>query len=180
MFFHILAAKKPAVFPFVPKCTLYFVCIGIVFCLKTPAFTCNIIIYGNKEAQIYDYAIFNSKGEFESVVDNNDETTIKLKAKFNENVECPTFSLTIKDFMGKEMCGTNTNIQKIYTGKCEKGKTYICEFKQKLRLAPGKYTLSLSCSKYNMNGELVPINRNYDAIIFCFQCYLLSEHQQYG
>lgn len=126
----------------------------------------NIIIYGNKEAQIYDYAIFNSKGEFESVVDNNDETTIKLKAKFNENVECPTFSLTIKDFMGKEMCGTNTNIQKIYTGKCEKGKTYICEFKQKLRLAPGKYTLSLSCSKYNMNGELVPINRNYDAIIF--------------
>ena len=74
--------------------------------------------------------------------------------------------MTIKDFMGKEMCGTNTNIQKIYTGKCEKGKKYICEFKQKIKLSPGKYTLSLSCSKYDMNGTLVPINRNYDAMIF--------------
>lgn len=126
----------------------------------------DVIIYGNKEAEIYDYAIFNSKGEFEPIVDNDEEVSIKIKIKFNENVECPTFSMTIKDFMGKEMCGTNTNIQKIYTGKCEKGKKYICEFKQKIKLSPGKYTLSLSCSKYDMNGTLVPINRNYDAMIF--------------
>ena len=126
----------------------------------------DMIVYGNKEAEIYDYAIFNSKGEFEQIVDNNEEITVKLKAKFNEDVECPTFSMTIKDFMGKEICGTNTNIQKIYTGKCQKGKKYMCEFKQKMRLAPGKYTLSLSCSKYDMNGNLIPINRNYDALIF--------------
>lgn len=126
----------------------------------------DVIIYGNKEAEIYDYAIFNSKGEFEPIVDNDEEVSIKIKVKFNEDVECPTFSMTIKDFMGKEMCGTNTNIQKIYTGKCEKGKKYICEFKQKIKLSPGKYTLSLSCSKYDMNGTLVPINRNYDTMIF--------------
>lgn len=126
----------------------------------------DMITYGNKEAQIYDFGIFNEKGEFEPIIDNNKEVTIKLKAKFNKDVECPTFSLTIKDFMGKEMCGTNTNIQKIYTGKCKKGKSYMCEFKQKIRLAPGKYTLSLSCSKYDMNGTLIPINRNYDALIF--------------
>ena len=126
----------------------------------------DMIIYGNKEAEIYDYAIFNSKGKFESIIDNDEEITVKLKVNFKENVECPTFSITIKDFMGKEMCGTNTNIQKLYTGKCEKGKNYMCEFRQKIKLAPGKYTLSLSCSKYDMNGELVPINRNYDAIIF--------------
>ena len=89
-----------------------------------------------------------------------------MKAKFYKDVECPTFSITIKDFTGKEICGTNTNIQKIYTGKCKSGKKYICEFRQKLKLAPGKYTLSLSCSKYNANGELIPINRNYDALIF--------------
>ena len=33
-------------------------------------------------------------------------------------------------------------------------------------LAPGKYTLSVSCSKFDANGELVPLNRNYDALIF--------------
>lgn len=126
----------------------------------------DMIVYGNKEAEIYDFAIFNSKGEFDSVIDNDEEVTVKLKARFNQDVECPTFSLTIKDFMGKEMCGTNTNLQKIYTGKCQKGKEYQCEFKQKIRLAPGKYTLSLSCSKYGINGELIPINRNYDALMF--------------
>lgn len=126
----------------------------------------DMIIYGNNEAEIYDYGIFNSKGEFENVINNDDEISVKLKARFNKDVECPTFSMTIKDFTGKEICGTNTNIQKLYTGKCIENHEYICEFKQKMRLAPGKYTMSLSCSKYNMNGELVPINRNYDALIF--------------
>ena len=126
----------------------------------------NMIVYGNQEAEIYDFGIFNSKEEFETIINNDEEISIRLKVKFYSDVECPTFSMTIKDFVGKEICGTNTNIQKIYTGRCEKGKEYICEFKQKMRLAPGKYTLSLSCSKYDANGELVPINRNYDALIF--------------
>mgnify|MGYP003299854234 CR=1 FL=1 len=126
----------------------------------------NMIIYGNKEAEIYDFGIFNSKNEIEPIINNDEEISIRLKVKFNNDVECPTFSMTIKDFIGKEICGTNTNIQKLYTGKCKKGKHYMCEFKQKMQLAPGKYTLSLSCSKYDMNGNLVPINRNYDAIIF--------------
>ena len=126
----------------------------------------NIIVYGNKEAEIYDFGIFNSKEEFESVINNEEEISIRLKVRFNNDVECPTFSMTIKDFAGKEICGTNTNIQKLYTGKCEKNKKYCCEFKQKMKLAPGKYTLSLSCSKYDADGQLVPINRNYDALIF--------------
>ena len=126
----------------------------------------DMIKYGNNEAEIYDFGIFNSKGEFENVINNDEEISVKLKAKFNKDVECPTFSMTIKDFTGKEICGTNTNIQKLYTGKCSQNHEYICEFKQKMKLAPGKYTMSLSCSKYDMNGELVPINRNYDALIF--------------
>ena len=126
----------------------------------------DMIVYGNEEAQIYDYAIFNSKGEFDSVINNDEEVTVKLKARFNNDVDTPTFSMTIKDFNGKEICGTNTNMEKIYTGLCKKGDRYVCEFKQRFMLAPGKYTLSLSCSKFDVNGEVVPINRNYDALIF--------------
>lgn len=136
----------------------------------------NMITYGNGEAEIYDFGIFNSKEEFETMIDNNDEVSIRLKVRFYKDVECPTFSMTIKDFIGKEICGTNTNIQKIYTGKCEKGQEYICEFKQKMKLSPGKYTLSLSCSKYNADGNLIPINRNYDALIF----EVMSKNQVVG
>ena len=126
----------------------------------------DIITYGTGEIKITDYGIFNQKDEPEPIISSNEEINIKIKAEFFEDVECPTFSITIKDFFGKEICGTNTNFLKIYTGKCKKGEKYIYEFKQKLMLAPGKYTLSLSCSKFDFNGDLIPINRNYDALIF--------------
>lgn len=124
------------------------------------------IIYGNGDAEIYDFGMFNSKNELDTIINNDEEISIKLKVKFNKEVECPTFSITIKNFNGKEICGTNTNLMKVYTGKCLKDEKYICQFQQKLKLAPGKYTLSISCSKYDCNGEIVPINRNYDAFIF--------------
>ncbi len=126
----------------------------------------NMITYGTGEIKIVDYGIFNEKDEPIPVLTSNELVNIKIKSEFFADVECPTFSITIKDFLGKEICGTNTNFLKIYTGKCKKGEKYLYEFKQKLMLAPGKYTLSLSCSKFDFNGELIPINRNYDALIF--------------
>ena len=131
-------------------------------------FTVNpeVIKYGNGEAEIVDFGMFNNKGEPTSIIDSQEEINVKLKAVFNQDVECPTFSMTIKDFHGKEICGTNTSFLNYYTGKCKKGKKYICEFKQKFQLAPGKYTLSLSCSRYDVNGEIVVLNRNYDLMIF--------------
>ena len=74
--------------------------------------------------------------------------------------------MTIKDFNGKEICGINTNYLKYYTGNCKKGEEYICEFRQKFKLATGKYTLSLSCSMFDYNGEVVVLDRNYDLLIF--------------
>ena len=131
-------------------------------------FTLNpdMITYGNNEAKIYDFGIFNEEGNPGTVVDNNEDVTIKLKVLFNEDIECPTMSITVKDFHGKEICGTNTDFLGIDTGKCEKGKSYVFEFKQKLLLAPGKYTLSISCSRYDKDGNHIVMNRNYDAIIF--------------
>ena len=131
-------------------------------------FTVNpeMLTYGNKEAEITDFGIFNDKNEPVSLIDSQEEVSIKVKAKFYKDIECPTFSMTIKNFNGKEMCGTNTSFRNIYTGLCKSGEEYICEFKQKLKLAPGKYTISLSCSRYDPNGEIVVINRNYDALIF--------------
>ena len=131
-------------------------------------FTLNpdVTVYGNNEAHIYDYGIFNEKGNPESTIDNDKEVSIKLKVMFNEDVEEPILSITVKDFHGKEICGTNTNFLEINTGKCKKGEKYIFEFKQKLNLAPGKYTLSIGCTRYDNNGNHIIMNRNYDALIF--------------
>ena len=123
-------------------------------------------IYGNKQAEVIDYGIFNQENEPVSTIYNNEYVTIKSKILFYEKVEEPIFTFTVKDFTGREFCGTNTSIRNIQTGKFGNNECVVCEFKQKLPLAPGKYTLSLSCTQIDKNGELVIINRNYDAILF--------------
>lgn len=131
-------------------------------------FTINpdLVAYGNNEAAIFDYGIFDEDNQPLPIVDNSEYVDIKMKVQFNQDIEDPFVSVTIKDFHGKELCGNNTNFMGINTGMCKKGEEYIFDFKQKLRLAPGKYTLSVSCNRFDENGELIIMNRNYDALIF--------------
>ncbi len=73
--------------------------------------------------------------------------------------------MTIKNFNGIEIAGTNSMIEKVYTGKFTKGDIAIAEFKQKLPIAPGQYTLSFSCTHINAKGELEVLNRKYEALL---------------
>ena len=61
--------------------------------------------------------------------------------------------MTVKDFKGLDMMGTNTLMEKKVTGTYEKG------------LAPNKYTLSFSCTHFDGNGELEVLSRKYDALL---------------
>ena len=90
---------------------------------------------------------------------------LKSKIKFNEDVSDPIFTFTVKDFQGKEIAGTNTEFERILTGKYKKNDIVECTFKQKIPIAPGKYTLSFSCTKFNTKGDLEVLNRKYDALL---------------
>lgn len=125
----------------------------------------NIIEYGNKDAEVIDYGVFDQEGNLITVFDNSDLITIKSKVKFNTDVKDPIFTMTIKDFAGKDIAGTNSNIEKVMTGTFKKGDIAIAEFKQKIPIAIGKYTLSFSCTRFNLKGELEALNRKYDAIL---------------
>ena len=125
----------------------------------------NMIEYGNKEAEVIDYGIFDQDGNAVNMFDNGDYVTFKSKVKFNKDVKEPIFTLTLKDFSGKDVTGTNSNIEKIATGTYKKGDIVVAEFTQKVPVAPGKYTVSFSCTKYNAKGELEALNRKYDALL---------------
>lgn len=125
----------------------------------------NIIEYGNLKAEVIDYGVFNENGEILNIIDNEKVTMLKSKIKFNEEVDNPIFTMTVKDFNGIEVAGTNTMIEKIYPGKFNKGDIVEVEFIQKLQLAPNKYTLSFSCTHINANGELEVLNRKYEALL---------------
>ena len=125
----------------------------------------NITDYGDKRAEVIDYGMFDLKGRPISAFDNSETVILKSKIKFNKAVSDPIFTVTVKDFHGNDIAGTNTEIEKVLTGYLKKGDVVVCEFRQKIPVAAGKYTLSFSCTKYNLKGELEVLNRKYDALL---------------
>lgn len=125
----------------------------------------NIIEYGNGKADLIDFGIFDIDGNILTSIENHKEVVLKSKVIFYEKVTNPIFTMTVKDFKGLDMMGTNTVQEKIVTGVFEKGDMAIAEFRQKISLAPNKYTLSFSCTHFNDNGELEVLSRKYDALL---------------
>ena len=125
----------------------------------------NMIEYGNKDAEVIDYGVFDEEGNLITTFDNSETVIIRSKVKFNTEVKDPIFTMTVKDFAGKDIAGTNSNIEKVMTGTFQKGDIAVAEFVQKIPVAVGKYTLSFSCTRFNLKGELEALNRKYDAIL---------------
>lgn len=124
-----------------------------------------LITYGNGKAEIIDYKILNNKNEIVKIFENDEEVTIKLKIKFNEDVKEPIFAVSVKDFRGLELLGTNTMLENKETGNYKKGEEVIVEFKQVFPLTPDKYAFSFGCTRINEEGELEVFDRKYDAIL---------------
>ena len=124
-----------------------------------------LIDYGNKKAEVIDYGIFDLDDHPINSFGNDEEVVLKSKIKFNTEVLNPIFTMTLKDFKGLDIAGTNTDIEKMYTGDFKKGDVVVAEFRVKLPVSPNKYTLSFSCTHYTDKGDLEVLNRKYDALL---------------
>ena len=143
----------------------------------------NCISYGNGMADIIDFGIFDTKGNPLPIIENNKEVVLKSKVVFHEDVVDPIFTMTVKDFKGLDIMGSNSLYEKVVTGKFHKGEVAVAEFRQVLKLAPNKYTLSFSCTHFNAKGELEVLSRKYDAVLIevmsdkdCVGLYRLDSH----
>ena len=125
----------------------------------------NLITYGNGDAEVIDYGVFDTKGNYISAIENDREVVLKSKIVFDTEVKDPIFTMTLKDFNGLDIAGTNTLIEDVVTGSYKEGDVVEVSFKQVLNVTPGKYTLSFSCTHINSKGELIVLNRKYDALM---------------
>lgn len=125
----------------------------------------NIIEYGNGLADVYDFGIFDKDNKPLNVIENDRPIKFKSRIAFFEDVNDPIFTMTIKDFRGNDICGTNTLIEKISTEKFKAGDKIEVTFEQKIPLAPGKYTVSFSCTRFDPSGNLEALSRKYDALL---------------
>ncbi len=123
-------------------------------------------IYGDNRAEIIDFGIFDHDGMLTTTVKKFDVFTIKMKVAFHESIANPIFAFGIKDLKSTDLCGTNSFIEGVDTGNCQKNDIIEISFKQKMTLQNGQYLLQLGCTGYE-GDDLVVYNRLYD--ICCIQ-----------
>lgn len=135
----------------------------------------NYLSYGEKYGEIIDYSIVDDTGKITSNIQKNTEFTIRMKVKFNVDIQEPIYAFTIKDLQGTEVTGTNTMYEDIATGSVKKGDVRIVEFKQNMNLQGRDYMLSLGCVGFHKN-KFVVYHRLYDVC----NIHVISEKNTVG
>lgn len=124
--------------------------------------------YGKKEAEIYDYTLLDDRGCPTNIVSSEEEIQIVMKVRFHEDIEEPVFAMTVKNIMGVELAGTNTMYEKLFFGTVKKGEERKVTFRQKMKLQPGSYLVSLGCTGYR-GGDFYVYHRLYDVFAITIQ-----------
>lgn len=119
--------------------------------------------YGNRKAEIIDYAMMDNHGNMTNAIEKGTRFLIKSKVLFHEDIQFPIFTYTIKTIKGTDITGTNTMYEKKDVILARAGEVYIATFEQEMCLQGGEYLLSISCTGYN-EGEFVVYHRMYDLL----------------
>ncbi len=117
--------------------------------------------YGDKKAEILDFAIVDKTGKITNVIEKGELCTIKMRVLFHQDVAEPIFAFTLKNLMGIELTGTNTLLEKQIVEPKKKGEIQVVSFTQKMILQGGEYLLSLGCTGYEKE-EFKVHHRLYD------------------
>ncbi|MCI8682021.1 MAG: ABC transporter ATP-binding protein [Lachnospiraceae bacterium] len=117
--------------------------------------------YGDKKAEITDFAVVDKTGKITNVIQKGEPFTIKMKVAFLEVVAEPIFAFTLKNLMGIELTGTNTMLEQQPVEPKQPGEEQIVSFTQRMTLQGGEYLLSLGCTGYEQEDFRVH-HRLYD------------------
>ncbi|MCI8814728.1 MAG: ABC transporter ATP-binding protein [Lachnospiraceae bacterium] len=120
-----------------------------------------LLEYGEKKAEIIDFAIVDEDGMITNAVDKGSYCQIRMKVHFFAPVQEPIFAYTIKNLRGTEVSGTNTMYEDIAIPPQKAGDERVVTFRQKVDLQGGEYLLSLGCTGYR-DGDFHVYHRLYD------------------
>lgn len=122
-----------------------------------------ILDYGEKQAEIVDFAIIDQYGQFSSIIEKGSTCQVKAKLYFHSQIKNPIFTITIRNKQGTDITGTNSMFERVETGTVEAGETRIVTYTQRIDLQGGDYLLSLGCTGY-VGDEFKVYHRLYDLV----------------
>ncbi|WP_277962483.1 ABC transporter ATP-binding protein [Pseudomonas sp. RIT-To-2] len=119
--------------------------------------------YGNQQALITQFGLYDSAGEkLDGAIQNDEAVEIRVRLEFAQAVENPVVGFYIKDRRGIELYSGNSYYLNSPIGRQSSGSVVTATFKQTFRLAPGEYSLSLGLSNF-VDGVSTPLDRRYEA-----------------
>ncbi len=121
--------------------------------------------YGTNKAEILEAGIFTPDHKPVQVLERNQEYVIKVKVRHNDSMPAAIIAFSIKDPKGTILCGTNTLNQDVKIGHLEKDEVILVTFRQKIKINPGEYLLSVGVTAYE-EGEYLVYDRRFDYLAF--------------
>ena len=122
-----------------------------------------LLEYGTKEAEIFDYYITDEKGVRTTAIVKGTKFTIHYKVRFHADKPAPIFTYKFKNARGTEITGTNTMYEKAFLESVSAGDIKEVTFTQVMSLQGGEYLLSLGCTGFE--GDIFQAyHRLYDVL----------------
>lgn len=118
--------------------------------------------YGDKRGEMLGFLLLDEKGIPTNAIEKGTKLTMKVRVRFNQDMEDPIFAYTIKDMRGTEITGTNTMFERIAVPPRKAGEINVVTYEQNVDLQGGEYLISFGLTGYR-DGEFVVYHRLYDA-----------------
>lgn len=131
-----------------------------------PAYNPNEYRWGDKRAEIMDFFIFASELPFPPAIESGSRFIAYVRCRFIEEVVRPIFGFILKTKEGVTIYGMNTETGTV-SGSLPQGaagQSFVIRLEFDLPCAAGDYFLSIGLASRNVNGEVIPHDRRYDAI----------------
>jgi hypothetical protein len=132
--------------------------------------------FGNGEAELLGVELLDESGKTISEAVGGQAMTIRVSAKFRQDIDNPILGYTLRDRLGAQMSGCNTS----YSGRplppARKNQIITSDFRVALPyLAPGSYSISPAVAKGSIEQHDM-CDWIDNALVFT----LRSEHLVYG
>jgi ABC-type polysaccharide/polyol phosphate transport system ATPase subunit len=122
--------------------------------------------YGSGSAEIIRFELLDQEGKSVSAALFGEPYTVRVIAKFHKDVDQPQVGMRITTLTGIAVTGTTTAIEGLSLGPVKSGEELTVEFDFDMKLKPDTYTLSVGVSETVLGGDIVPLDRRMDAMVF--------------
>jgi lipopolysaccharide transport system ATP-binding protein len=100
--------------------------------------------HGDRRAEVVHVELLNDRGEPVPVVRSGELVQIRLRASFAEDHSAPMFGVMIRNRIGMDVFGTNTQLEKLDLGLVKAGEHVEVTFAFQCWLAPQEYTITVA------------------------------------